>query len=198
MKLSADLVPHSEFHSRVWFQSVERPSWYYFKKKQSRNIITNKNFISSLDKPLKELVKFLHKKGIKTTPSCSGHHLGGRNLEKIYEDLEEDSAAIRSGGLWLKDIETGRLFFFKDETYTLPWNKKTFLERLSEYQQKGVLGLRLGHRKKIGEQLLKLQVKHVRVEEKDGILFIFTNENKESDINATWKMITRQVKKILE
>ena len=87
---------------------------------------------------------------------------------------------------------------YKDKTYALPWNKKEFLKRLSNYQHKGVLGLRLGHSKKIREPILKLQVDHVRIEEKEGILFIFTNENKQSDINATWKEITRQVKKILE
>ena len=117
MKISPDLVPHSEFHAGVWLQSIERPSWYYFKKKQNRNIITNKNFITSLDTPLRELVKLLHKKGIRTTPSCSGHHLRERNLEKIYQDLKTDRREIRSSGLRLKDVETGQISFYKDKTY---------------------------------------------------------------------------------
>src|SRR5215213_6746561 len=106
MSITPALIPHSEFHTGRWLLPVERPGWYYFQKKKSHHTITNKDFLKSVDKPLRKVVRLLHKKGIKTTPSCSGHHISERNLEKIYLALEKDKEDIRNGGLQLKDIET--------------------------------------------------------------------------------------------
>jgi hypothetical protein len=195
-RITPDLIPHTDFHTGIWLQSVERPSWYYFKKKLNRNRITNADFINSVDGPLKELVLFLHQRGIKTTPSCSGHHISERNLEKIFDELEEDRSLIRNGGLNFKDVETGRLYFYKNKTYDLPWKKEDFIERLMIYQQKGVLGLRLGNRRKIKEHLLDLKIENVAVAEKDQVLFFLTGQNGETDIKVTWQEITKQVKSV--
>lgn len=198
MKISPELIPHTDFHTGVWLQSAERASWYYFKKQRNPNTITNKDFIKSVDEPLKELVKFLHRKGIKTTPSCSGHHISERDLEKIYNELLEDSLIIKSRGLNFKDIETGRLYFCRDKNYVLPWKKENFLKRVEIYQQKGVLGLRLGNRKKVKTLLVEnLKENGVKVVEKDSTLFIFTEADRQDIIKTTWRKITRLVKKIL-
>jgi hypothetical protein len=194
MKISPDLIPHARFHSGKWLQPVERPSWYYFQEKQNTNTISNAGFMQSVDEPLRDLVKFLHTKGIKTTPSCSGHHMAERDLEKIYHDLEKDGAAIRNGGLQLKDIETGQLYTYRDQHYALPWSRQHFLERVEAYQQKGVLGLRPGNRKKLKEQLLKLNVEGAHIREKDSVVFIFTDG--ERNIKAVWREITSQVKQL--
>jgi hypothetical protein len=194
MKITPNLVPHRDFHKGKWLLPVNHPSWYYFKKSSNHNKVTNKDFIKSVDAPLRELVKFLHKKGIKTTASCSGHHLSKRDLEKIYEDLKEDSVEIRHDGIKMKDIETGDQYFLKDKNYHLPWDKDGFLHRIKKYQQKGVLGMKLGNRKRIKNALLQLNIEGVRVEEKDSVVFIFTNEGKH--IKATWQKITEEVKKI--
>ncbi len=197
MRITADLIPHSQFHKGIWLQSAEKADWYYFMKKQNPNTILSKAFIKSVDKPLKELVSYLHRKNIKTTPSCSGHHISERNLEKIFNSLQEDADKIRSDGLKLKDIQTGELYFFINKNYSLPWPKEYFIEKLTLYQRKGVLGMRLGNRKKAKEQILKICIKGVRMRERDSIVFIFTNENLKGYSNNTWKEITKQVKNIL-
>jgi hypothetical protein len=197
-KITADLVPHTLFHKGIWLQSVENPGWYYFMKKENRNKIKNISFIKSVDEPLKELVQFLHKRNIKTTPSCSGHHIIERDLEKIYNSLESDGEKIRDTGIKLKDVETDKEHLFYDKHYLLPWSKKVFLEKLELYQQKGVLGIKLGNRKKAKEEVLNLKIDGVSTREKDAIIFIFTNENKKGDNKSTWKEITKQVKKILK
>src|SRR4030095_6334738 len=110
MKITPRLIPHAAFHTGIWLLSVERPDWYYFMEKKNKNIISDKHFIKSVDKPLRKLVRFLHKRGIKTTPSCSGHHISERNLENIYDSLEKDRDQIRSTGLKLKDSETGKIY----------------------------------------------------------------------------------------
>ena len=198
MKITADLIPHTEFHKGVWLQRTENPGWYYFMKKSNPNTIKSKEFIKSVDGPLKELVRFLHKKNIKTTPSCAGHHISERNLEKIYNSLEKDAEKIRVCGLELKDVQTGKIYFYKDKDYFLPWNKEIFLEKLHIYQQKGVLGLRLGNRKKIKDQILNLKIKGMTSGEKDSILFIFSNHDLNGENKIIWKQVTKQVKSIFK
>src|SRR5215510_7778426 len=141
MRVTPALIPHNEFHTGAWLLPATRPEWYYFMEKKNQNTIANKNFLKSVDKPLRELVKYLHKKGIKTTPSCSGHHISERNLEKVYSGLEKDREEIRNGGLQLKDIESGRMYLYKDSGFDLPWSKEIFLEKVTEYQQNGIIGL---------------------------------------------------------
>jgi hypothetical protein len=202
MKITPALIPHADFHKGTWLLSVERPGWYYFMRKKNLNTITNKNFLKSVDKPLRRLVKWLHERGIKTTPSCSGHHISERDLEKIYSGLEQDRDAIRNGGLKLKDIETGSMYYYKDSNYNLPWNKQDFIDEVTVYQQTGVIGLRLGNRKREKEKILELfrnfPANGITVEEKDSIILIFTNENQTGNNKKTWKKITRVLQTVLE
>jgi hypothetical protein len=193
MNISPQLIPHSEFHKVAWLRSVERPSWYYYKKQKPHQVILNKDFLASVDEPLQELVGHLHQRGIKTTPSCSGHHIKDRNLEKIFSNLKEDEALITTCGIQMMDVESGELEHFKDKNYGLPWGKYDFVKELSEYQHKGVLGM------KIEDEMLKsymkeLQFNGVRVKENDGIIFVFTNEDNAFDIRAIWKAITHEIK----
>lgn len=97
----------------------------------------------------------------------------------------------------MKEVETGEHYFFKDSDYNLPWKKKEFIKKVEAYQQKGVLGLCLGNRKKIKHKLLNLKIKDVGIGEKDGIVFFFTNENEQTGIRSKWNEITKQVKLIL-
>ncbi len=195
MKITPDFIPHTQFHQGVWLLSTSRPDWYYFMKKRNSNAIHNKSFLESVDGPLKELVSFLHRKGIKTTPSCSGHHRSEKNYERIYDSLEKDATDIKGEGLTLKDIETGKEYMYRDKDYSLPWNRKDFMEKVIVYQQKGVLGIRLGNRKKVKQQILRLQIPGVHIEEIDSIVFIHTNEDSNGDNKHTWKAITSMVKK---
>lgn len=197
IKFTPDLIPHEKFHTGIWLLSVQRPEWYYFMKKKNQNVIKDKSFLKSVDRPLRKLVKNLHERGIKTTPSCSGHHISERNLEKIYDALEKDREDILHSGIQLKDVETGKLYFFKNEHYSLPWTRQKFIDRVSIYQQKGVIGLRLGNRKKIRSRVLELIIDGVTIEEKDSIVFIFTNEDNKGDNRRTWRKITKEIKWIM-
>ncbi len=196
MKISPAFIPHEQFHEGIWLQSVKRPSWYYFMKMKNTNDISNEDFPGSVDAPLKELVSFLHQLGIKTTPSCSGHHRSEKNFEKIYDALEKDEEEIRNEGLELKDIETGEIYSYKNERYILPWKRKYFLDKVLKYQEKGVLGIRCGDAQK--EKILQLHIPHVKIVEKDSIIFIHTNENSTEEIAARWKLITEEIKSIFK
>src|SRR5688572_13323685 len=146
MKITPELIPHADFHTGAWLLSKQRPSWYYFRKKPNKTVVESKDFHKSVDKPLRRLVKWLHEHGISTTPSCSGHHIRERVLENIYDALEEDAVDIRNGGLEVQDIETLEVYYYSNRRYKLPWTQEEFIAQVSTYQQKGVLGLKLGRR----------------------------------------------------
>jgi hypothetical protein len=196
MKITPDLIPHNSFHKGAWLLSLEKPDWYYFLPKKNTDTINNKGFLKTVDRPLRSLVRYLHRKGIKTTPSCSGHHFSERNLEKIYDNLEQDKAAIQDGGLQLKDVETGKIYLFSDKNYSLPWSRTEFIDQLTIYQQKGVIGIKLGNSKKAKRELLKLSIRGAIVEEEDNIIFIFA-KGENGNNTSIWKKVTKAVKKIL-
>lgn len=192
------LIPHTQFHKGRWLLSVKRPSWYYFKARQHNpNKISSRDFIASLDPPLRKLVKFLHAKGIKTTPSCAGHDMTERNFEKIYSDLKKDEKEIRLNGLDLKDVETGKILHYYNKNYVLPWRKSVFVKELSRYQHKGVLGLHMGRRKKQAECLMALDIDGVKMKRDGNVVLMLTNEDHQSDIKSIWKKITGKVIEIL-
>ena len=196
MKISPAFIPHEQFHQGIWLQSVKRPCWYYFMKMKSTNDITNKDFLESVDAPLQELVSFLHQRNIKTTPSCSGHDKSEMNFEKIYDALEKDKEEISNEGLQLKDIETGKIYSYKNKRYVLPWERKYFVNTILKYQKRGVLGIRYGGDQK--ERILRLSIPQVKLVEKDSIIFIHTSGNTTEEIAAKWKLITEEIKSILK
>jgi hypothetical protein len=103
---------------------------------------------------------------------------------------------INANGLNMCDIESGRLEHFQDRNYCLPWDKYDFVNELSSYQHKGVLGLIIED-EMLKSYLREMQINGVRVKENEGIIFIFTNEENAFDIRAIWKAITDEVKLIL-
>jgi hypothetical protein len=192
------MIPHDRFHLGSWLRSTEHPTWYYFSEKRNPNKITNRSFLSSVDGPLRELVEFLHKKNIRTTPSCAGHHIGERHLEKIYSGIEKDACIICDEGLRLEDIETGEIHYCCEKNYVLPWNKEEFVEKLSLYQQKGVIGLHLTNKSKLTQKILELDIEGVSTEKKNSILLIYANGNREGDNRSEWCQTTKEIKRIFK
>lgn len=197
MKISPELIPHAQFHKGIWLFSLRQPGWYYFLKKKNPNHIRNKSFLDSVDEPLKELVKHLHERNIRTTPSCSGHHISERDLSRFYTELEGDQEMICGEGLYLKDVESDEVYLFREPDYRLPWTRQQFLDKLESYQPRGVLGMRLGNKRKVKTMIKSMKVDGARVTEQEGITFIFTNENAWREDGQVWKEVTEQIKTII-
>jgi hypothetical protein len=195
MKITADFIPHTKFHKGSWLLPIKRPNWYYFKEQKRKNIISNKDFLQSVDGPLKELVEYLHKKGIKTTPSCAGHQINEKNFEKIYDSLKEDKKDICNNGLVLEDCESGKVYIYKNKKYQLPWSKKNYLKEVMEYQKEGVIGIKLRN-KKLRKEVLKIKIPKVKIKKKNTVLLIFTKNNNGNN-RSKWKRITKKIKQIL-
>lgn len=195
MRPTPDFVPHSQFHTGVWLLSEKRPGWYYFMKKKNDHLIHNDEFMESVDPPLRDLVEFLHERNITTTPSCSGHSKSERNFAKLWDDLKADEADVHQDGLVMKEIESGERFHFRDPEYQLPWSKETFIDRVTDYQQKGIIGL--GVNGEIRNQLLQLKCAGMTTEERDGYVFFRITEG-DGDNREKWKWLTSQVKAVFE
>ncbi len=193
-RVTPEFIPHDQFHKGKWLQSVRRPGWYYFMEKENENVITNEQFLESVDGPLKELVSFLHRRGVRTTPSCAGHHKSEGNFEAIYDQLMQDKKDIRNGGLELKDVETGERYVYSEKNYTLPWSRENFIGGVLGYQAGGVIGIRAAGREK--EKLLQIRLPGVEVKEKDSIVFIFTGADPAESIAEKWRKITLEVKAV--
>jgi len=194
-KITPDLIPHKNFHQGQWLLSAKHPGWYYFRQTGKRININNNHFYASVDAPLLELVRFLHRRSIQTTPSCSGHHKSEKIFKKIYSQLLKDKKEIQNGGLRLKNIESGNSTLLRDAAYSLPWSRNTFVSQVMRYQHYGVIGLKVKGRLK--QKLLKLYIPGVEVYQKDSIVFIQTCETSPALINKTWKRITREIKRLM-
>jgi hypothetical protein len=196
MKISPELIPHSEFHTGLWLLSPGKPGWYYFYKDQNHYIIKTKEFLKTVDPPLRRLVKFLHQKKIKTTPSCAGHSLSKRLMEKIYTLLEIDGDKIRNGGLKLKDVQTGKNYLYQNKKYILPWTRTVFIKKLMPYQHKGIIGLHLEKRRDAINAILNLKVEEAKLYIRGHILFI-SIKNIENN-KKVWNTLTKKIMKILK
>ena len=142
-------------------------------------------------------MRTLHKHGITTTPSCSGHHISERDLLKIYESLKKDEQLIRTEGLTFTDVATLKQYYYFSKNYTLPWNRNSFLEQVALYQQKGVLGLRLGSRRKIKEAICQLKIEGVTVENMGAIVLILVDDGNAGNNKNIWAKVTRHITGIL-
>lgn len=160
------------------------------------NQISNDQFMESVDAPLKELVQFLHRQQVRTTPSCSGHFRRREEYKKVFAALEQDQEQIHQEGLKLKDIETGKVYHFQHKNYRLPWQEEEFLDRIMTYQHKGVLGMRLGHKRAIKKQILSLEFNGVRFEEKENVVLILLEKPSEASNINSWQKITEAIRSI--
>src|SRR5687767_137326 len=98
LNITPAFIPHELFHKGIWLLSLKRPLWYYFMERHTEHTIRYRHFFESIDQPLKELVNFLHSRGVPTTPSCAGHHKSALNFHKTFDALESDCEEIRTAG----------------------------------------------------------------------------------------------------
>lgn len=192
MNLYPDLIPHKYFHKGVWLSEKNTP-WYYFMKTNRPFVIpTNKSFYNTLDNTLKPIVKLLHSNNIPTTPSCSGHFKPKDHFSDTYDYLKMNQKKINNSGVILKDDENGKHYFYKNKNYVLPWSKEDFLDKIENYQKKGVIGL--VDNNNIGYELAD---EDYDVFNDNGITLIITNSKTPKENQKIWNNIFVKLKNIL-
>lgn len=139
--MTPNFIPHTKFHRASWYHEPGQCEWYWYTPRKSWKLDRSDSFYNSLDAPLHDIVKLLHKRGIYTTPSCAGHVQDSIFYENIWDTLNQQSKRIRSGGIQLVDPETKHSIQYNDPTYKLPWNKRKFVRIALQHGTIGCLGV---------------------------------------------------------
>jgi hypothetical protein len=143
---SPGFVPHEAWDKFAWLvphEPREEP-WYYAvptgQRPQLRQLPSDPAFMRSVDPEIRPLVAWLHRQGVPTGPSCSGHDVDKRGFDDIYAGLERDAEEIRTIGVLLRDPEDGNDYVAMDEDYEFPWSSfEEFLAQAREHQPVGWL-----------------------------------------------------------
>lgn len=192
-KASPDFIPHESFHKYSWVKP-EGSEWYYSIKRNSPlEIPKSRKFYDTLDSPLEEAVKTLHKKGIPTTPSCSGHFNPDSFYNKIYKSLCSEESEIREKGIRLKDPETNSEYLYKDPTYRIPWEEKSFLDISREHGKKGIIGI-VDPMGDIQRCLMESLEKDCQVTRNGNLTFFITSPKDQKSLNSSWESFTDSIK----
>lgn len=195
-KASPDFVPHETFHKYSWVKP-EKSQWYYSIKRDSPiEIPRSRKFYESLDSPLRESVEILHRKGIPTTPSCSGHFNPDSFYNKIYRDLCSDEEKIRDEGIRLKDPETNNSYIYKNPNYRIPWDQKSFMEISREHGKRGIIGI-VDPSGEIQRCLLESPGKECQITRNGNLTFFITSPKNEKELNSSWDYFGDSIKKFL-
>lgn len=189
MKISVDLIPHTDFHKGLWLQSNQSPWYFFYNSPREYTLPKDSKFYKTVDDDLLDIVKLLHSKKIPTTPSCSGHIMSRKHYSDLYNTINVAKDNIVNDGIILKNPETGRRFFYKHKNYDLPWSKNEFLNDMEEYQKKGVIGF-VDNNGIYDELKGRLPVKH-----DNGITLIFSKGNSEDSISKNWNNVYKLLNK---
>jgi len=193
-KASPDFVPHEIFHKYSWVKP-EESEWYYSIKRNSPiEIPRSRKFYDTLDDELREGVEILHRKGIPTTPSCSGHFNPDSFYSKIHKSLCSEETDIRERGIRLKDPETNKSHIYKDPNYRIPWDQKSFLEISREHGKKGIIGIMdpLGE---IQRCLMESPGKDCQITRNGNLTFFITSPKDKKSLDSSWEYFNSSIKK---
>lgn len=193
MKLYTELIPHKYFHKGIWLSTNSVP-WYFFSPQDRQfKIPTNNKFYDTVDEPLLPIVKLLHKNGIPTTPSCSGHFRDIDEYSDIYDSLINAGKRIKKDSVVLKDDENNKKYYYRNKKFILPWDKDEFLDKIGKYQKKGVIGF-VDKDKSIFNDLDGGDYNLIN---NDGNTIIITESNNKKELLDKWKNINNIIRKIL-
>ena len=193
--VSPDFVPHEDFYKYKWLLPKGKKSkWYYAKESDGiYQLPSNDGFIETVDPELREAVGCLHEMGIPTTPSCSGHFYNEDYYESIHNDLIAECHEINSDGLELLNPETGESIIVRDPNYTVPWNKKSFIERGMGHGHIGTIGV-YDPSGSIISAVRENQPGCSQILEDGNLMLFITNPKTEDELKEAWGKFTEAVK----
>lgn len=187
-------IPHEFFHRYTWLLPETHDKWYYYIPRHNKQFqISYQNFSKSVDKNIKELVEYLQKIGIATTPSCAGHFHKPSEYYKVYKLLKEDEEKINNEGMFFFDYEKGKYYFVRDEEYKTPFQPDEFILEGINYQKKGVIGM-TSNNQDIIEKFKSLKHDNFNKFIDENIVIFTTQAKNEIDNKNNWKSFTELIK----
>jgi hypothetical protein len=70
-----------------WYYSDDHNLWYYYKNRKD-DTFNSAELDDTLDKNIKNIVKFLNNNGYDTLPSCEGHNRSKNFIDKAWKNLK--------------------------------------------------------------------------------------------------------------
>ncbi len=187
MQVSSDLIPHSDFHKGQWLRA--KSQWYYFyqtSKQTEYRLPTSKTFYQTIDEQLLSIVKYLHGKGIATTPSCQGHFYTEDYYRELYHRLCVDAELINTTGITIQnDIME---YLYVNNYYELPWTESEFLQQTQNYQINGVLGFIDPHQQYY-HAIKDNQTDDIKITVDEPVTIIQTRSANNSIMISNWEII---------
>lgn len=193
MILHTHLIPHEYFHKGIWLSNEQVPWYFFVKKDRDFEIPKNTDFYDTLDEILYPIVKKLHKNNISTTPSCAGHFEKKGYYSEIYDSLKHFEKSAKNEVI-LHDDENGKKYKYRNKNFELPWSKDEFLDKIINYQKKGVLGFK-DNKKQIYN---KLKSDSFEKKHNDGVTLILITSETPKDCHDKWKSLYGQLNRIIE
>ena len=193
-KIFPGIIEHEKFHRYKWLSPKgNKDKWYYRIPSMGIYQIPDvPEFYDTLDADLSEAVMHLHKKGVPTTPSCSGHFHDEQLYEDLWVGLNETCDCIRKEGIELINPEDGKEYFHKNPKFQIPFNKSHFVNQSIEHGKKGVLGI-YDPFNNYYDKISKSAIKDSQTL-KDGHVTIFlTSPVTESALKECWKSLTQTI-----
>jgi hypothetical protein len=140
--MDASFVPPEGFAGKRWYKPERRGTqWFYHRPETLRPPSFMRDY-TTVDPQLKLIVARLHRHGIPTMPSCSGHWPDKNWARAVYRDLMQDVESIRGVGLVFVDVESGHRVRFRDPYHAIPWaSERDFLREISATNGCGYLAL---------------------------------------------------------
>jgi hypothetical protein len=146
--VTPDFIPHSKFHRASWYHEPDRCEWYWCGLPRTKwHLDQDDDFYSTLDKPLIGVVKYLHDRGLATTPSCAGHIQDKSFYESRWDSLKSQEQRAKTSGIKLYNPETEHELSYKNPDYKLPWPRDKFVDIGMKHGKYGCLGIVAGKHK---------------------------------------------------
>lgn len=189
-------LPPGKFSGVRWFEAAGgKHRWFYHKPQGSTpGDVEAKALLATVDVELVDLVRFIHRNGGTTGPSCAGHVVTPVHHRKVQATMRSHARRVRSSGLRVRDVETGQQAVWRDANYTVDMD--LLRDSLGNEKVFELIGyLPLMAEPELANRLLAA-VKNTPcswVEEQDGYLVVWVgclNVNRQRN---AWRHITREV-----
>ena len=112
-------LPPGKFSGVRWFEATGgKHRWFYHKPQGSTpRGVEAEALVTTVDAELVDLVRYIHRNGGTTGPSCAGHVVTPMHHRKVQAAMRNHARKVRSSGLRVRDVETGKEALWRDTDY---------------------------------------------------------------------------------
>lgn len=123
-----------------WVPLSGREEWYFWTPREEAHSGSLELDYTTADEEMRDLLPMLHRAGIATMPSCTGHRPEPENIMSRLDAIDRCSQLIRGNGLLFENVENGSLGFYLDRNW-IPPDKSELARMATRDSMVGYLGM---------------------------------------------------------